>query len=416
MTRDGRGEIVGASVLMLKGENSRDVVARVKAGDRRAHAAPARRASPSTRTTTAPTSSTACSRTVAKNLSEGALLVVVQLLLTLGSLRAGLLVAGAIPFAMLVGILGLSADRVHRATSCRSAPIDFGIVVEGAVVIVEHLPGAAGIAASTASGAGARILHAMAGGGAPGRLRRRHRAARLPAARDARGRRGQDVPPGRLLALLHAGRRALLRARRRPGDRPSASSDAPASRREPWLSRQAARALRPARSGARSRGPRRPWPCASPRRRCSSASASRLGAEFLPRIFEGVVRHRRAAPAERLADAGDRARQGDGASLSTRCPRSRRSSTASAAPRAPSIPSGPESSDVFVILKPREQWRHGADARVADGRALGDEVNRQRARDDQRLQPADRDAGQRAHRRREERRRRSRCSPTTSTR
>ena len=48
MTRDGRGEIVGGSVLMLKGENSRDVVGGVKADDRRAHAPPPGRRASST--------------------------------------------------------------------------------------------------------------------------------------------------------------------------------------------------------------------------------------------------------------------------------------------------------------------------------------------------------------------------------
>src|SRR6185312_11097670 len=76
--------------------------------------------------------------TVSRNLIEGAVLVVATLLLTLGSIRAGLLVAGAIPFAMLTGILGLSAIG-YSGNVMSLGSVDFGIVVEGAVVIVEHI-------------------------------------------------------------------------------------------------------------------------------------------------------------------------------------------------------------------------------------------------------------------------------------
>src|SRR6185312_5183303 len=73
--------------------------------------------------------------TVSRNLIEGAVLVVATLLLTLGSIRAGLLVAGAIPFAMLTGILGLSAVG-YSGNVMSLGSVDFGIVVEGAVVFV----------------------------------------------------------------------------------------------------------------------------------------------------------------------------------------------------------------------------------------------------------------------------------------
>src|SRR5262249_48196054 len=75
--------------------------------------------------------------TIAKNLSEGALIVVGCLLLTLGSLRAGLLVAGAIPFSMLVGFIGLRAIGYSGNVMSLGA-IDFGVIVEGGVLMVEH--------------------------------------------------------------------------------------------------------------------------------------------------------------------------------------------------------------------------------------------------------------------------------------
>ncbi len=136
LTRDGRGEIVGASVLMLKGQNSRDVSLRVKAAV--AELAPKLPAG----VTIEPYYDRSefvdnVIKTITKNLSEGALIVILCLLLTLGTLRAGLLVAGAIPFSMLVGFIGLRAVGYSGNVMSLGA-VDFGIVVEGAVLSIEH--------------------------------------------------------------------------------------------------------------------------------------------------------------------------------------------------------------------------------------------------------------------------------------
>lgn len=136
MTRDGRGEIVGASVMMLKGANSREVVARVK------DAIQAMKPRLPSGVRIEPYYDRAefinsVLGTVTKNLTEGALIVVVCLLLTLGSIRAGLLVAGAIPFAMLFGFMGLLLVGDSGNVMSLGA-VDFGIVVEGAVLVVEH--------------------------------------------------------------------------------------------------------------------------------------------------------------------------------------------------------------------------------------------------------------------------------------
>src|SRR5690606_18587768 len=107
-TRDGRGETVIAIALMLVGENGREVVDAAKA--RLAELEPSLpdgveldvfydRGELVDRTI----------RTVATNLAEGALFVVAVLLLLLGSLRGGLIVAAAIPFAMLVAFIGMEA-------------------------------------------------------------------------------------------------------------------------------------------------------------------------------------------------------------------------------------------------------------------------------------------------------------------
>ncbi len=76
--------------------------------------------------------------TVAHNLVEGAVLVIVVLLLLLGNLRAGLVVAAAIPLSMLLAfagmrVLGLSGNLMSLGA------IDFGLIVDGAVVMIENV-------------------------------------------------------------------------------------------------------------------------------------------------------------------------------------------------------------------------------------------------------------------------------------
>ena len=77
-------------------------------------------------------------RTVGKNLLEGGALVILVLFAMLGSLRAGLLVALAIPLSMLGALLGMVLLGVPGNLMSLGA-IDFGLLVDGAVVMVEHL-------------------------------------------------------------------------------------------------------------------------------------------------------------------------------------------------------------------------------------------------------------------------------------
>lgn len=76
--------------------------------------------------------------TVAHNLVEGALLVVGILLLMLGGLRAGLIVAAVIPLAMMIAFAGMRAFGISANLMSLGA-IDFGLVVDGAVVLVENV-------------------------------------------------------------------------------------------------------------------------------------------------------------------------------------------------------------------------------------------------------------------------------------
>ena len=136
VTRDGRGEIVSGIVMMLVGANGRQVVEDVKAKVRQiAPALPVGvridafydRADLVQRTI----------QTVGRNLTEGALFVVAVLFILLGSLRGGLIVAAAIPFAMLVAFIGMNALGLSGNLMSLGA-IDFGVVVDGAVIVVEN--------------------------------------------------------------------------------------------------------------------------------------------------------------------------------------------------------------------------------------------------------------------------------------
>lgn len=136
VTRDGRGEVVTGIVMMLVGANGREVVANVKA--KVAQIAPS--LPPGVSIDVFYDRSDLVQRTiqtVAKNLAEGAVFVVAVLFLLLGSVRGGLIVAAAIPFAMLVAFIAMKALGLSGNLMSLGA-IDFGIVVDGSIIVVEN--------------------------------------------------------------------------------------------------------------------------------------------------------------------------------------------------------------------------------------------------------------------------------------
>ncbi|WP_241558623.1 CusA/CzcA family heavy metal efflux RND transporter [Paracnuella aquatica] len=135
MSHNGEHEVVGGIVMMLKGSNSADVVSRVK--DKMETIKKSLPADVEIEPFLDRTSlvNRAIS-TVEKNLIEGALIVIFVLVIFLGNLRAGLIVASAIPLAMLfalgmMNVFGVSANLMSLGA------IDFGLIVDGAVIIVE---------------------------------------------------------------------------------------------------------------------------------------------------------------------------------------------------------------------------------------------------------------------------------------
>jgi heavy metal efflux system protein len=136
-TKNAKGDAVGGMILMLKGGNSNEVIGRVK--DRVAEIEKSLpkgitikpfidRADLIERTT----------RTVSANLLEGGLIVIFVLVLFLGNFRGGLIVASTIPLSLLFAYIMMNIFGVWSNLMSLGA-IDFGIIVDGAVIIVESV-------------------------------------------------------------------------------------------------------------------------------------------------------------------------------------------------------------------------------------------------------------------------------------
>ncbi|MCL4488403.1 MAG: CusA/CzcA family heavy metal efflux RND transporter, partial [Chloroflexi bacterium] len=135
-TQNGDGETVVGVAMLLKGENSRAVAERVVERLRTLEKAlPAgvkinvfyNRSSLVDQTI----------HTAVKNLVEGGIIVIVVLFLFLLQIRAGLIVSSAIPLAMLAAIFGMRYFQISANLMSLGA-IDFGLIVDGAVIIVEN--------------------------------------------------------------------------------------------------------------------------------------------------------------------------------------------------------------------------------------------------------------------------------------
>ena len=135
MTRNDEGEVVGAVVMMLKGANSSKVIANVKTRMEQIskNLPEGVVIEPFLDRTKLVNNSIS---TVTKNLAEGALIVIFVLVLLLGNFRAGLIVASVIPLAMLFAISLMNLFGVSGNLMSLGA-IDFGLIVDGAVIIVE---------------------------------------------------------------------------------------------------------------------------------------------------------------------------------------------------------------------------------------------------------------------------------------
>ena len=136
-TQDGKGEIVIGVAMMLIGENSRAVASRVKdslADIQKSLPEGVRIEQLYDRTDLV----NRTIHTVTRNLIEGGILVIAVLLLLLGSFRAGVVVSLAIPLSMLFAFIGMVQAKVSGNLMSLGA-IDFGLIVDGSVVIIENI-------------------------------------------------------------------------------------------------------------------------------------------------------------------------------------------------------------------------------------------------------------------------------------
>ncbi len=359
VTRDGQGEEVAGVVLMLFGANSRDVsrsvTTRVHELERElphgVHIVPYYNRSELINRTL---------HTVQTNLVEGAGVVLFVLIVCLGSWRAGVLVAFAIPFAMLFALLGMRVFGVSGNLMSLGA-IDFGIVVDGAVVIVE------------------RMLHALHGADearAGPKLSRREMmlaAARgslrgvmfsvgiillvyvpLGTLEDVEGKMFRPMVATMVLALAGAMLYTLLVV---PAFGPWLLERERG--KTPWLMRGLERlAAVPARFAVK-----RPWiACAITLAVIVGTGPLMLGlgAEFIPRLEEGALAlDVRRLPSVSLSQSV--LVQTEMERILRTVPEVRSVVSRTGRPEGGTDPQGPEASDCFVFLRDPSHWRPGLD-------------------------------------------------------
>lgn len=353
VTRDGRGEAVLGIVMMLAGENSRVVVERVKEA-----IVDIERTLPDGVTIDPVYDRTELVRrtihTVAKNLGEGALLVVLVLVLLLGNLRASLLVALSIPLSMLGGFVlmrwaGLSGNLMSLGA------IDFGLIVDGSVVMVENI-----------------VRHLHQRGDEPGvpRLetvrRAAHQIARpvvyavgiiilvyLPILA-LRGIEGKMFRPMALTVVFALATSLLCALTLMPVLTSLFVKQVP--EREPFLFRQVRRLYAPALARAMARR-RVTVGIALALFAVSLALTPLLGAEFIPRLDEGAIAMQIwRLPSISLEESNvvstrvERVLRQQFPEIETVVSRTGRAEIAT-------DPMGVEISDTYIRLRPRESWR-----------------------------------------------------------
>ena len=128
------GETVSGMVIMLKGENGKKLIERVKERIASLRLPPGVKINPFYDQAYVIDGTI---HTVEKNLSEGFVLVAIILLIFLGNLRAALITAAIIPFSMLISFLGMRLFGISANLMSLGA-IDFGMIVDGAVVMMEN--------------------------------------------------------------------------------------------------------------------------------------------------------------------------------------------------------------------------------------------------------------------------------------
>jgi cobalt-zinc-cadmium resistance protein CzcA len=353
-TRDGKGETVVGMVLMLQGENARRVVAGVKEA--------LKEIQPSlpegVRIVPFYDREDLVSRvtwTVGKNLVEGGLLVAAILFLLLGDLRGGLIVSSAIPLSMLFAFLGMVQAGISGNLMSLGA-IDFGLIVDGSVVMVENIVRRLADRKPTPAERQAVIMEAAKEVGRPivfgvGIIL----IVYLPIL-TLSGIEGKMFRPMAWTVVFAVAGSLVLSLTLvpvlcslflRPGGREG----------ETWILRRAHRLYGPVLASAMSR-PGRTAAIAASVFGVSVVAAGFLGAEFVPRLDEGdIVIQASRLPSVSLTQS--LASTTEIEKILMRVPEVRTVVSRSGSPEVATDVMGLDLSDVFVILKPRSMWRRG---------------------------------------------------------
>lgn len=359
-THDARGETVIGVAMLLKGENSGAVAARV-----RERLAAVQKALPPDVVITPfydrTTLVNQTVRTASTNLLEGGLLVIAVLFLFLLQMRAGLIVSSAIPLSMLIAIIGMTYFKVSANLMSLGA-IDFGLIVDGAVIIVEN------------------TVRRLA-------LQRHHvdRALtaeeRLHLTRDAAGEvlkpalfgmliiiaaylpiltlsgiEGKMFRPMAFTVILALVGALVLSLTLIPALAATCLRDQPHERENPlleWLRRRYARTLNEA---MRRRG--QVTVAALAFLLVCGLLSRTLGAEFLPELDEGAIaiNHVRLKSVS-LTEAVRQAQVIE--SLVRQFPEVQTTVSRVGRPEIATDPMGPDMADTYAFLKPRSEWRPG---------------------------------------------------------
>ena len=356
VTRDGRGEVVTGIVMMLMGENSREVSRAVH--ERIEAISPTLPPGVTIETfydRTGLVNRTI--RTVATNLIEGGVLVIVVLLLLLGNLRGGLLVASAIPISMLAAFIAMNALGVSGNLMSLGA-LDFGLIVDGSVVMVEHIVHSLGRTKARGDDIQRTVMHAAKEVARPMAFAVIIIVLVYVPILSLQGVEGKMFRPMALTVIFALVASLVLALTFMPA-MASAIFKRGVTERETRLIRVLKRAYEPALAFT----VRRRWLPAGVALTLlvgAAAIVPFLGAEFIPRLDEGAIAMQAVRlPAVPLEES---------VRYTTRIERSLREhfaaevdSVISRTGRAEiaTDPMGVELSDIFIMLKPRDQWTQG---------------------------------------------------------
>ena len=293
-------------------------------------------------------------RTVATNLVEGATLVVVILLLLLGNVRGGLLVASVIPLSMLATLIAMNGMGVSGNLMSLGA-LDFGLIIDGAVVVVENVvrrlreTGARGQeVAGVVRAATKQVARPVVFGTAIIMI------VYIPVL-SLQGIEGKMFRP-MALTVLAALLAALVLALTLVPALATIAYRKGVRGEEPRLVRLAQRIYEPALAWA----VRRWWAMALVALVSvvlAGALAARMGAEFIPRLDEGAIAMQAIRPPSVALEESVVAASAIEATLQEHFP-DEVETVVSRTGRAEiaTDPMGVEISDIYIMLRPQEQW------------------------------------------------------------